>query len=489
MSRQHPVLLVLGAPAAVFAGIAVGALTTTDYGALYALLLAVALVGVLATARFGVVVPLAALTILAFDIQPGPSLTGFSANNLAMLGLIPVLAYVNERNRWSAFRGRGLRLLAWLGVALGAWFCISVGRALVRGIPPLEAVLFGRDVIAYAALLPLAAGAFADPRLRSDFVGVMAVVVVFTALAESAAALGVVPVGSLVHASEWYDDGSLIRLYTLGASLVVAAFGFGLGAWLLGPSQRVRRVGIVVAVACGLDIALALGRMKYAGVLAGVLVAVLVWSGVRGLGLRALKRGTVAVLAVLAIVFLTPGSVVSRGADAVAVRFGTIFASSAERFAYEGNDTSEYRSWVAERFREALGTSHWAFGYGLLPPAYFAFTADPIGGVESDREHSLRNTDIGYLGTVPAIGLLGVGLIYGMTLLCAWLIGRERTQPDIQTDWLLFGALVYAVYAVGTSTQLVALFSAQGVTASALALGVALGARESRRERRQRSTA
>jgi len=227
----------------------------------------------------------------------------------------------------------------------------------------------------------------------------------------------------------------------------------------------------VVAIVSLAAIVAELTRAQYIGSGGGLAIAAVVWTGRAGSGnsrIRRLARQrlftnvAVVVIAVAAVVAVSPEGKVADALSAAGSRLGSVVAT-----ATSGNTAT---STVAVRLSELslleqrLG-SHELLGLGFIDPRDQYDPSLPFG--------SIRNSDVGFVNVTMTMGIVGTVLYYlplFLVVLGLGARGREMWPDDV--GWLGFGTFAWTVTALITSVTLVTLYSPTGVVSSAAMLGL-----------------
>jgi hypothetical protein len=361
-----------------------------------------------------------------------------------------------------AWAGRGkfhvIPKAIWLACgALLIWWLVAVLRAVAIGAPIRATFQFGCDFAVFPILLPACIAAFSHQRLRRWlFVG-LGGLACWVALVNCAAALGgVSSAGFFVHAYRATPTGGLYRLYVLSSELPVAVIPFALGATVIGPGLRRRLISVPILVLCVCAVVLGLTRAQYVGLGVMAIIMLALW------GIRYLRQTLLLLAAVAALLFAASMIGPAKAPVAAAVsRAESIFNTSADAQGPSGN-TLEFREDYERAIRASMSTSDWAIGHGFLPSPWYTFTPDATG--------SLRNSDLGWYNALNTMGLVGVILVFLPVVLVFGFCWRSR-KIDMSNQWLTFGGMGYAIYALTVSQTLVVLFSVYGLAVVSVFLG------------------
>lgn len=392
---------------------------------------------------------------------------GVRVTDLAIVALIGALIAVNSAQRWRGFENTYARISAWCGAALLLWWLFVLNRTTsgIEAGPIFQSVRYGADFAYFALLLPLFVAAMSDAELRMYSAFALGVVAGFTAFFESLARLGVGTFGFIVHRSNSFASDGLERIYTDASDLVTASFFFALGTAVLSQRSKVRGASILIATLCLLDIALALGRAKYLGLIIGVVCASFVWWHQKESGLRLVMIFASLIAVVLSVTFLAPDSRPATAVSGVTQRLSSTF-TDARSGASGTKNTIRYRQEVQAVMRQRLDRERaWIAGLGFRSPS---FDYDP-----NLPDGEIRNADVGVYGALMTIGLIGTGLLLLPVALASLAFVRSRRSIR-HTQEFVWGGLALCVYGVSTSISLGLFFSPTGLVVAAGALGLAL---------------
>jgi pimeloyl-ACP methyl ester carboxylesterase len=201
---------------------------------------------------------------------------------------------------------------------------------------------------------------------------------------------------------------------------------------------------------------LQLTRAAYIGFAIGGLIAVAI-ALTRGAEVRRILvyRATVllvASVALFAVIGLgpagSPGNIVSE-------RLGSGLGLGQAR-----TETVNYRIALYRRMLDVVG-HEWPWGLGFLHPKDRYFPSLPAGNI--------RNGDIGLMGAVMTMGVVGLALIYAILIAVGRHVARTRSR---RPAWLVVGLFGWLVVVVAGSPTLGTLFSATGIMSTALTLAV-----------------
>jgi len=362
---------------------------------------------------------------------------------------------------------RGVTLVCAL---FAAWWAITFVRTLYAGVPPVDALFFGRDFLSMAVLIPAAWILLDSRRAWRECLIVVVVGTGIYSLAYVGGALGLIDAASFVHPQQIVSFGGVLRLYTPMNDLVVTVAVFSIA--FLATTRRGRATPwiAVVAALTSLAFLLQLTRAAYLSVALGIVIAVVVAS-TRGADVRRvlIQRLTVVLLAGGIFFFAATGlgstsipsqivgERISAGVGEIAVTSGTF----------------GYRVRVYKQMFAVLG-SDWPIGLGFLNPKDRYFLSLPGG--------TIRDGDVGLMNAVMTMGVIGLALLFALPVSVARWVAKT---PDGRPTWMMVGLFGWLVVLVAGSPTLVTLFSATGILSTALALslcGVARSARIQDRE-------
>lgn len=463
--------------------LAAGALATRASTSALLILVAIGIAAVAAAAvpacyRLGAV--LGVLIVCGLDVFPGTDLdalvvtSGFHAQDLVVTIICGSLLVDNVRHSFGGlFRARiGLALIA-SSLLIITWWLITLYRTDIEQLYPLSTdVNFGRDFLTFAVMTPLFAGSFQRRQVRVAVLVAVACGTVVAALVYFVGTLGHINgVTYLIHLTATRQVNGSTRFYAPVEDLFGAALPLGVGALLLSPSQRTRLIGAVVAIASLAAIIAELTRAQYIGTGGGLAIAAMVWTGRAGSGntrmrrlarQRLLRNVAVVVIAVAAVIAVSPQGKVANAVNSAGSRLGSVVST-----ATSGNTAT---STVAVRLSELslleqrLG-SHALLGLGFIDPRDQYDPSLPFG--------SIRNSDVGFVNVTMTMGIIGTVLYYlPLILVALGLATRGRDMWPDDVGWLGFGAFAWAVSVLITSVTLVTLYSPTGVVSSAAMLGL-----------------
>lgn len=393
-----------------------------------------------------------------------------------MVVLCVAAAYVAASLPREELRRRLPRWLAVAVVTLVAWWLIALLRTwLYSGIPLRPAALYGRDLL-YGGVAT-ACGAVLL-RGRPDIFRALHVMMVGAAIYSLVFVPHVVfglGGGWIVHPYLQAATDGLVRVYQPSNDLVVAVLPVAL--WLaLATRDRRRRLAYGCAAALfALQVALQQTRATYIGVGLSLVVAtvfVVARPAYRSLLPRAVALWSVIGVAILAlglvaVSFSGSASALVLSDNAVYRRILSIPDALGTHSSGGASGSWAYRLQLAERLLRLLGHDL-LWGMGFLSPAYHYFTALPDG--------NLRNSDVGALGTVMVIGVIGLVLVvtpFAGSIVCL-VRGSATAREDPADAALVVGLVAFLTGALLSSITLVTLFLGSGPAMSGLFAGCAI---------------
>lgn len=467
--KLQPVLIT-GALAA--AAIATGWLVAEGDTKVVVLVLATALIVVLAARAPGALAAL--LMLAAMNGIPIISLNGrlpgglhFQDGAVIALGVL-LFAY---RDRTStAERARLIHVaVIWSGCFV-AWWTFTLARSVaLDGIPVLKAMLYCRDFLYFALLLPLVLRARLPPRFLRDGARVLIAGVVVYAVGAGLISLAGVAVPSLVHPGivDPNIGGGLSRVYSPMSYLVNTCLIFT-GALLLSRQRQGRRWRLGgLALLLILTASLQLGRANYFALAAAFVAGTAVYLMRYGSPTAVVIRGAMVILVlslvVIAFTGVTGGSVTTAPVIHDVVSRINLGLSNLS----QSSGTIGYRERIDNEMLQVLGGA-WPVGLGFLYPAAHYVVGVPFGAI--------RNTDTGVLNILMTLGIVGVLLIYAPLVYGIRELMRagKRLGRGVERlpQWIIYGSVAWIVWIVAGSPTLVVLFSIPGVVVVAVGLGL-----------------
>lgn len=370
------------------------------------------------------------------------------------------------------------RLPRWLAVAvvtLVAWWLLALVRTwLYSGVPLRPAALYGRDLL-YGGVAA-ACGAVLL-RGRPDIFRALHVMMVGAAIYSLVFVPHVVfgvGGGWIVHPYLQSATDGLIRVYQPSNDLVVAVLPVAL--WLaLATRDRSRLAYGCAAALFALQVALQQTRATYIGVALSLAVAtafVLAYPAYRSLLPKVLVLWSTIGVAILtlglvAVSFSGSASALVLNDNAVYRRILSIPAALGTHASSGTSGAWAYRLQLAERLLRLLGHDL-LWGMGFLSPAYHYFAALPDGNI--------RNSDVGALGTVMVIGVVGLVLVVTPFAGSIMSLVRGSATPfeDPADAALVVAFVAFLTGALLSSITLVTLFLGSGPAMSGLFAGCAV---------------
>jgi hypothetical protein len=419
--------------------------------------------------RGGLPAVAAVLLLLSLNGIPGANLASFNihgsfeALDVVASGLIALAAsrYIfGQRLQRDRF---GWLLMGWSAVFAALWLTALV-KATDRGVPVLQAALYGRDFLFFALFVPVSSALVKNERELSRFLALTAALTLVYALGEIAVSAGALS-GSLINATKTLRVGPITRVYSPMNDLVALGFACSLGYALLKTGVWARYAAFMATI-CGIAVVLQLTRAIWFGLIAGMAVALAIWcvrrSPWRVLVRRRMRHVTVGIVALLASgIIIAPQALSNTATETVASRVSEGVADVGASARTAGN-TVAYRQSVSSSMLQVLGP-HWLLGLGFLHPATIRFPQLPRG--------STRNNDLGLFNGLMTMGVLGTVLVYVPVLLGLWWSIPDKAVRH-EWGWLQFGAMLWLISVIAASLTLVTLFSSGGLILTAVLLGV-----------------
>jgi len=353
----------------------------------------------------------------------------------------------------------------WALVFGGWWFFTFVRSTVFDTIPPLQALLFGRDFLYFAILVPLlAAVPWTPTALRGLLVTLLLAGTVF-ALASILGTTGVFDTSFITHPILTASVSGLTRVYSFMNDLVMLLFVAGIGGALLGRSRLEVTGGRLIALVAGTAFLLQLTRAAYVAVPLALAITTGVWL-YRGGATAARMRRTILLGVVLVAVPLGIALITSPAAQTVQANAITSRVQSGITEFQTKSATVGYRLNITHQMFYLLG-NQWPIGLGFWHPSARYVTGLPDG--------TIRNPDVGVLNAVMTMGAIGAILLYLPLLYLVFRLpvgagsGREGAAPE----WLRYGAMAWLLVVAFGSFTLITLFSVEGLTLLAIVLTVA----------------
>jgi hypothetical protein len=421
--------------------------------------------------NFGAFVALLVLVVLngipGRDLEEFTVPGSFRISDVAVVALVLPLA-LHQRSQ-AAPPGSFLRFARWWGIALATWWLMTLIRSVADGVPLLKGLLFGRDFLYFAILLPLLAGAFRSRKEIATCLSLLAVAAVMYAVGQVAASAGGITsplVDLVVHPEVTISFEGTQRVYAHMADAVTAALAFAIGLALIPPRRSLRKVGIALGALAALSVAFQFTRATYLAFALALLVVSATWVYANGAISRPLRRATVALAGVVLLglfvgEFRSPESSVPLPGEVGAVSERA--ASSIDDLVGRTGNVG-YRYDLAHEMLTVLG-DRWPVGLGFWHPDARPVPSLPVA--------SIRNSDTGVLNAVMTMGVVGAALLY--LPLVAFFFAAMRRRRDLGSvarpdQWFFFGAATWILYTVTSSGSLVILFSVPGLVLTATVL-------------------
>jgi hypothetical protein len=379
---------------------------------------------------------------------------------IALMG-IGVYGFFQSESRISPI-WRWTLAVSSLGLTL-AW-AQAVVHGLDQRVPLLSAMLFGREFLFFALLLPVAPYILSSRREITRFVVTLDVLVTFFSAAMIAASVHLIP-SSFVNAYQVHTDGPTVRIYTKMQELIALGFTCALGYRLLG-ARRYRAAATTALIVCAGAVILLLTRALYIGLIAGIVACALTWgTGYSRPSSYVRKRMALIVVGMLIIgvglVVFAPSVLDSSALQAISSRF----TAGLENLQGQGTGTVQLREHLASFELRLLG-GHWPFGLGFLPPSVYYVASLPSGDI--------MDVDLGVLQAVITMGVIGAVFIYLPVLMTTIKLTRPLIKAGGQFQWLRLGIYIWLVSVLVSSLTLDTLFSETGIILTTLVLGVAI---------------
>ena len=442
---------------------------------LIAALLCIALPMVCVVAWAGLSAIAGVILLLTLNGIPGIDLTRFNVHgSFESLDICAVCLILLAAGRYffgtrEAGGQHTERLVAWSAVFLAVW-AVALVKGLDRGVPVLTAALFGRDFLFFALLVPFAKALVKTNRELTRLVAVVGAMTTVYALGEIATTFGVLR-PNVINDIQVLRVGPLTRVYSNMNDLVALGFSCALAYSVLHTGRR-SRLAAAIAIVCGVAVVLQLTQAMYVGLAIGMILAFLIWT-VGGFQLRFRLRHRLlwAVVGTLAFSFgavvVAPHVLSSSSIQTITNRIGAGVSDveSSRRVVGGSANTVAYREQVASIMRQILG-SHWILGLGFLHPSVVYFSQLPHG--------SIRNNDTGLFNGLMTMGVVGTALIYIPVIMGLGCI-VPGSADETRWAWLRLGSMIWMISALAGSLTLVTLFSTNGLTLTAVLLGIIFG--------------
>lgn len=409
-----------------------------------------------------VVISMDAIPVVSFaELFPSGSLR---LADVAFLALVAV-AISRRQARSEAEVARWRTSAFAVGLLLAGCWLFALVHAILNEGRFLNSLLFGRDYLFLAALVPIAPWLFPTREHWDDFVAVLLFFASLLAVASIAASLGVAP-PSIVHASKVVADGGLVRVWTSSGALLTTGFSLALGNALI--RKRSSAAELISAGLLTTVVVLTMSRALYFGLIAAMLLTPIVWvassrdsSDTKGL-YRRLGGATAAIIAVLLVTSaagISAGPLEQLGSRASS---GLTAVSGGANTQRNTQDTWAHRLEVGGFMLGVLGDS-WPVGLGFIHPADHFFVGLKKG--------SIRDTDVGSLGPLMTMGIIGAVAVFLPLLGLLGLMARHGPPSAMKRRGYMFGLLFYTIFALASSPTL----GVVSDTTSAIVLAVMLG--------------
>jgi hypothetical protein len=381
------------------------------------------------------------------------------------VGDFAILALVLSTLLWlgldNAYRPSGIaRTLTWAAIPLLFWWAITFVRSVTgEHVATSHAVAFGRDFLYFGLLLLLLPRIRLEGRDLTRLIATLGVAACVFTIGQISVATGLGHVDGLIHFQYTVEQAGLTRVYANMTDLVTAVLAIAIAASMLARRRPAHAVALPAVLLLTTSVAVQLTRARWGGLLLGLLL-VSPWFIAHGDRMSALaRRRLVAAMAALAVALVMSLVFVP----------GTLAGSSFTQRGFSlvsdlttGGGTIAVREAAAKTATGYLG-GQWPVGIGFVPPGSHYFEGLPEG--------SIRDSDLGVLGAIMTMGLIGAALIYVPVVLmlihCMRRAGRRTRYA-----WLRYGGAVWLTATLISSATLVTLFSASGLTLTAAFLAI-----------------
>jgi hypothetical protein len=328
-------------------------------------------------------------------------------------------------------------------------------------VPVLRAAAFGRDFLYFALLLLVLPRARLGKRDIRALLWVVVIAVFLFAVGQIATATGLGLPKGWINFQYTAKQSGLTRVYANMTDLVTASLAVALVASLLARQRIVRARATPIALLLTVSVVVQLTRARWIGLVIGCVV-VAVWliihnDTIVSVLMRrrlAIIVGTVAIAVILVVIvvpsFIAGGTFVPRLLSVpsdLASGTGTVAAREAA--------STTATTYLAGK---------WPLGLGLVPPASHYFAGLPEG--------SIRDTDLGVLGAIMTVGMIGAILLYAPLVMVLMHCLRRTRGAMFDYDWLCYGGAVWIVGTLAASATLVTLFSTSGLVLTAIILTI-----------------
>ncbi len=366
-------------------------------------------------------------------------------------------------------RARLIRIAAvWSGCFVAYWI-FTLGRSvLLDSIPVLQAMLYCRDFLYFALLLPLALWARFPARSSQRGAWVLLAGVIMYSIGATVVSLTGIELPWLIHPAIADPTLGVTRLYASMSSLANTALIFA-AALLLSQEGRGKRVYMgALTVLLAATVLLQLGRANYLALGVAFIAGVCVYMTRYGPATAVAVRGSIVVLLTLIVALaFTGGAGGSTNAKGISVLGPAISRVESGVSDLSGSGgTVGYRETVDKNMLQVLGTS-WPLGLGFLHPAAHYVPTLPLG--------SIRNSDTGVFNIVMTMGIVGALLLfapvfYGLRELLR-VSKPSRKDRQAPARWIVYGGVAWMVWVIASSPTSGVLFSAAGVVLAAMVFG------------------
>lgn len=436
-------------------------------GRLNTMLLAAAAIGLfaLAISQRGAFVGLLLLAAMNGipEINTARYISGhFTAQDLVICTLIVTSAVWAVTNTTPYRPSRAGHMIVSAATLLLLWCLFTVVRTIVADHATImAAVAFARDYLYFGLLLLVLPRVPLTERDIGFLLGVVAVGLCFFAAVQTAVALGLGKPGSLINVGHTLRQDGLTRVYSEMTDLVSAGLALSLAASLAAPQRNLRNAARPVALLLTVSVVVQLTRARWIGlIIAFVLVSawLMLYSDNGAVSTTLRKRMAVVVTAICVIggaVLLAVPGIFSSGP--FVERLGSLFSDIES-----GGGTLAVREAVTRTMKAYLG-GQWLEGLGFVSPSIHYFQGLPSGSIE--------DPDLGVLNAIMPMGAVGAALIYLTPVLVLTRCLRRSSGPS-QLAWLRYGGAMWIVATLVSSITLVTLFSASGLTLTALLLSL-----------------
>lgn len=364
----------------------------------------------------------------------------FRPEDAILLLLVIAAALAGARGVRPAHLGTWLR--GGLALFAAVWLITFLRSWLVAGIPPVPAILFGRDFVFYGVTLVAARYLLSQRQGQvATALATMTGGALVYALAQIAYQVTGLRAGWIVHPHMEAMSASIVRTYQNSTTLVwlLVPITLALGLGMVG---RWRGIWLLATVAFVVAALLNQTRASYIGMAVGILVVLILM--VRGrwahTGVRRLYMLLVAMAVAAAVITPLASTALHGAADTVVSRTSSIVAEL-DRSDQAALATLSYRQSLAHEMLAVLGRD-WPIGLGFLHPAVHYVAGLPQG--------SIRNDDLGLMQVLMTMGALGLSLLL-LTVLAPvgtaarWLLGAAGGNGPADPGRMIVSGAVAAV--------------------------------------------